>query len=64
MPAGELDEDGQYPEDSLLRAAVDKAREYWVMASGKPMVVFAEEEEEEEEEEGGEKEEEIDKAAE
>ena len=46
---GELQEDGTYPEGSLLAIAVEKADEYWDMVSGRPPSGDAEEEEEEEE---------------
>jgi ATP-dependent Lon protease len=46
LDAGELDEDGEYPEDSLLGMAREKAAEYWLMSSRSPASLFAEEEEE------------------
>lgn len=33
IPAGDWDAEGNYPEGSLLRRAVDRAREYWESAS-------------------------------
>jgi predicted ATP-dependent protease len=51
--AGQPDEDGNYPEDSLLASAVQKATEYWVMSLQSPRTYFAEEIEAEEGEDGG-----------
>lgn len=51
LPAGSLDEEGDYPEGTLLHAAVEKAWEFWEMASGR---AFGAEEEEVEEEAGAE----------
>jgi ATP-dependent Lon protease len=50
QPAGEWDEDGEYPEESLLGQAVMKAREDWLKSVQNPNVQWVEEEEEEEEE--------------
>ncbi|MHC4942392.1 MAG: Lon protease family protein [Planctomycetota bacterium] len=36
MPAGTRDEDGPYPEDTLLGIAVARARDYWIKASQPP----------------------------
>jgi predicted ATP-dependent protease len=35
-PAGHADSQGQYPEHTLLRLAVDRARDYWRMAAASP----------------------------
>jgi len=53
IEAGEMDEEGYYPEDSLLRMAVEMAREYWLMARGttQPQGEPGERQEEGEEEE-------------
>jgi len=48
IPAGERDEDGLYPEGTLLAQAVDKAREFWLRSRITPAVLAGEEEEEEE----------------
>jgi len=50
MPAGELDEEGAYPEDSLLGLAFEKAGEYWdmVVQAAVPQVVAEADGEEEE----------------
>ncbi|MFH0945115.1 MAG: AAA family ATPase [Planctomycetota bacterium] len=48
--AGELDEDGVYPEGSLLGVAVAKADEFWEMLSGNRLLEVTEEEEAAEEE--------------
>ena len=47
MPAGELDAEGAYPEDSLLGLAFDKAGEYWdmVVQAAVPQVVAETDEE-------------------
>jgi len=37
IPAGERGEDGDYPEGSLLGLAVQKAFEYWTLASARPI---------------------------
>jgi len=37
VPAGERVEGGDYPEDSLLGLAVEKAFEYWTLASARPV---------------------------
>jgi hypothetical protein len=50
--AGTLNEEGDYPEDSLLGLAVAKATEYWVMSLQNPGTYFLEEAEEETEEPG------------
>ncbi len=47
QPVGELDEEGLYAEGTLLFAAVEKAREYWIKASGREAVLVEEEEGEE-----------------
>ena len=51
IPVGELDEDGLYPEESLLGLAMDQAAEYWLMATGRP--TGSEEEDDEEEQASG-----------
>ena len=38
MPAGKRDAGGEYPEGTLLAAAVDRAREYWLKAIFKPEI--------------------------
>jgi predicted ATP-dependent protease len=43
VPAGQRDENGAYPEGSILAQAVDKAREYWVKSLYRPEVVMEEE---------------------
>ena len=48
--AGERDEEGEYPEESLLGRAVDKAREFWLKSVQTPNIQLVTEEEEEEEE--------------
>jgi predicted ATP-dependent protease len=35
-PAGHRDPQGQYPEHTLLRLAMDRARDYWRMAAASP----------------------------
>ena len=35
-PAGHRDPQGQYPEHTLLRMAMDRAHDYWRMASASP----------------------------
>ena len=37
MPAGERNEEGLYPSDSLLGQAVEKAFEFWTLASAHPI---------------------------
>jgi predicted ATP-dependent protease len=57
IAAGTPDEDGQYPENTLLGVAVSWAFEYWIKASQSANALFVEEEEQEEpteEEEPGE----------
>ncbi|MHC4340131.1 MAG: Lon protease family protein [Planctomycetota bacterium] len=49
-PAGERDEEGEYPEESLLGRAVEKAREFWLRSVQSPNIQFVTEEIEEEEE--------------
>jgi ATP-dependent Lon protease len=46
--AGERDEEGEYPEESLLGMAVDKAREFWLRSVQSPNVQFVTELEDEE----------------
>jgi ATP-dependent Lon protease len=54
VAAGERDEDGEYPEDSLLGIAVAKAAEYWVRSAARPVFrsITGEDEEGAEEEPG------------
>jgi hypothetical protein len=35
-PAGYRDPQGHYPEHTLLRLAMDRARDYWRMAAARP----------------------------
>jgi len=46
QPAGEPDENGDYPAGTLLHRAVEKATEYWVMSLQNPGTYFLEEDEE------------------
>ena len=46
MRAGARDENGDYPEDSLLFRAVEQAREYWARTRHVPVFEVEEEEEE------------------
>jgi ATP-dependent Lon protease len=59
VAAGQPDEEGAYPEESLLGKAVEQARQYWLKSVFRPEIKLATEEEteEEEEEEGAEDEE-------
>ena len=45
VPAGELGEDGTYPEGTLLRMAVDEAAQYWEKTLQSPAAYFLEEDE-------------------
>ena len=38
VPAGETDEDGQYPENSLLYLAQQRATEFWRRTLAKPVI--------------------------
>jgi len=49
MPAGTMDENGEYPEGSLLEKAVERAREFWLKSIYKPEIDLSDGEEEEEE---------------
>jgi ATP-dependent Lon protease len=51
MPAGEPDEDGNYPAGSLLAMAKEKARDFWLKSLQRPPGARAEDEEEVQEEE-------------
>ncbi len=48
VPAGERDEEGEYPEGSLLHTAVERAFEYWTLATSSPQQWEKVEEDEEE----------------
>jgi ATP-dependent Lon protease len=50
VPAGEPDEEGAYPEDSLLGKAVEQARQYWIKSIFRPDIKLEDGEETEEEE--------------
>jgi predicted ATP-dependent protease len=53
VPAGERDESGEYPPDTLLRKAVERAHEFWLKSTrGPPEAIEEEVEEAAEEEEG------------
>ena len=45
LESGTLGQDGEYPEDSLLGMARDKAAEFWLMSSRSPASLFADGEE-------------------
>ena len=47
QPAGTADDEGIYPEGTLLAKAVEKATEFWVMSLQSPRTYFAEEIDEE-----------------
>jgi predicted ATP-dependent protease len=49
VPAGVRDEDGAYPEGTILAQAVEKARDYWLRSLYRPEVVMEEAGAEEEE---------------
>ena len=51
VESGTRDEEGEYGEDTLLRLAVERAGEYWALATGRSQALLEEEEEEEAEEE-------------
>lgn len=50
-PAGERDEEGEYPEDSLLGMAVERALDFWLKTLASPSAYAEEEYEEDDEEE-------------
>ncbi len=43
MPAGQRDENGTYPEGTILAQAVERARDYWVKSLYRPEIVMEEE---------------------
>jgi len=53
MPAGQRDENGTYPEGTILAQAVERARDYWVKSLYRPEIVMEEEGGAEGEEEEG-----------
>jgi len=53
VPAGERDAEGVYPEGSLLRLAVDRAREFWLKTLRSPRAFADVEDEDEDEDESG-----------
>jgi predicted ATP-dependent protease len=50
IPAGQRDENGDYPEDSVLGVAMQRADEYWLKAVGARLLMSPDEDEEEEDE--------------
>ena len=50
VPAGKVDEEGEYPDDTILGAARQKAREYWLKAIYRPDIQLTSPDEAEEEE--------------
>jgi hypothetical protein len=53
VEAGEADEDGTYPDDTLLAHAVDRAREFWLRAVYRPEVELVSDDDEEVVEDAG-----------
>ena len=47
-PAGDLDDEGEYPEGTLLALATERATAYWELASARPEFILEEVEEEDE----------------
>jgi hypothetical protein len=53
FPAGQRDENGDYPEDSVLGVAMQRADEYWLKAVGARLLMSSDEDEEEADEGNG-----------